>query len=577
MNYWLFEEGDVVGPFTARQLMVRGGFGPGSLVCPEDRAHDESYWKPASEYKDFTFSASASSVPDTGDLPSVAAEVFEREMMATLSGAKAALASPDEIEPAAQHAALQMPAKRPAKYGPIEDYFNNIKGKDLGDILDIPDPNENSDLNLQRALETQLEKTAPPVQDNTPDPFDEFTSTANELEDIFTVPSAESAAENHASPDINHAENASAPENTPKENTSPDLADEATAKRLQQQMQSAGLEAPAPLQSVPLSSQKPDEEAWGPVFTEEESLPDENSAAQRDSVSDARPETPQENPSENPRTEQAADAAGKEENFNGALSDIVPLGGNSLPCVPAEGVLPVARPQNPPEELNAFAAQQAEPAEEKTYSPSAEEVSQPVELVRAETKQTAITEEIRVKPRLQPTPEMEKFITARVARVRRPYGRALVWAAVAFVLALVFGAAYLKRLDLKAVSEKAPAASQPAAQVVSLPRRDALSPEPEPAVSAEDKALGAVKNFYLPQRGVTIGQYFDNIYKDKQADGYEAVWSAEPLHKDIYVVTYRVTKTRQEPAVYIFQADAGQERLLGALNNAALDLVGKLK
>lgn len=574
MNYWLFEEGDVVGPFTARQLMVRGGFGPGSLVCPEDRAHEESCWKPAAEYKDFAFSAPVSAVPDTGDLPSVAAEVFEQEMMATLSGAKAALASPDEIEPAAQHAALQMPAKRPAKYGPIEDYFNNIKGKDLGDILDIPDPNENSDLNLQRALETQLEKTAPSVADNTPDPFDEFTSTANELEDIFTVSAAESAA-GGASPDINRAAGVPLREDPPPESISPESADKKEVDSLQKPIQSSVSEVPPQIQSVPLSSQKPDEEAWGPVLAEEEALPDEKNAVQEEPVSGALTEMPQENPSENPHTEQAAAAGRREEDFPGGLADIVPLGGNSLPCIPAEGALPVA--QNPSEELSPFAAQEPEPAAEKTYSPSVEDASQPVELVGAEPEQAAVTGELRVKPRLQPTPEMEKFVTARVARVRRPYGKALVWAAVAFVLALVFGAAYLKRLDLKAVSAEEPAASQPAKPEASLPRRDAFSPRKEPAVSPDDKALGVVKNFYLPQRGVTIGQYFDNIYKDKQADGYEAVWSAEPLHKDIYVVTYRVTKTRQEPAVYIFQADAGQERLLGALNNAALDLVGKLK
>ena len=66
-------------------------------------------------------------------------------------------------------------------------------------------------------------------------------------------------------------------------------------------------------------------------------------------------------------------------------------------------------------------------------------------------------------------------------------------------------------------------------------------------------------------------------YSRELANGYGAMWSAEPLHRDVYVVKYRLAKTRKEPIVYIFQVDTAKKKLTGALNNITLDLVGKIK
>lgn len=195
MNYWLFDGSDVVGPFTVQQLLERGGFGPNSLVCPEAHASDETYWKSASAYTDFAFDSVEAARPLCADdltLPEDAPdESFEQEMLDTLIGANCPLASPDEIAHVpAEPATLTMPTKHPTKPSPIEDYFNNIKGEDLGNILGIPDPNENSDMNLQRALEHQFADTTPPVEKEVHplenDPFDEFTSPDLE-EDPDTV------------------------------------------------------------------------------------------------------------------------------------------------------------------------------------------------------------------------------------------------------------------------------------------------------------------------------------------------------------------------------------------------------
>ena len=46
---------------------------------------------------------------------------------------------------------------------------------------------------------------------------------------------------------------------------------------------------------------------------------------------------------------------------------------------------------------------------------------------------------------------------------------------------------------------------------------------------------------------------------------------------NVYIVKYRLSKTRSEPVVYIFQVDVARNKLTGALNNITLDLVGKIK
>ena len=75
----------------------------------------------------------------------------------------------------------------------------------------------------------------------------------------------------------------------------------------------------------------------------------------------------------------------------------------------------------------------------------------------------------------------------------------------------------------------------------------------------------------------TIEQYLQGRYQKELQNGYAALWSAEPLHKDVYVVKYRLAKTRKEPIVYIFQVNTTQKKLTGALNNITLDLVGKIR
>ena len=76
MKYCLFEGGDVVGPFSAEELLQRKGFGAHSLVCPQEHSEEESYWKAAREYEEFSWK-DATQTEQTAEVPS-AEPVSER-------------------------------------------------------------------------------------------------------------------------------------------------------------------------------------------------------------------------------------------------------------------------------------------------------------------------------------------------------------------------------------------------------------------------------------------------------------------------------------------------------------------
>lgn len=134
----------------------------------------------------------------------------------------------------------------------------------------------------------------------------------------------------------------------------------------------------------------------------------------------------------------------------------------------------------------------------------------------------------------------------------------------------------------KPATEKTPAPTTgtmqnpPAKPVV----KETVIPVPPPPANTtaaqQEKALAVVKNYQLSGNRGTVENYFNRIYAAQLKQGYHAQWSAEPLHKNTYIVKYRLTKTRTEPIIYVFQADAATGKLTGALNNITLDLVGKI-
>lgn len=475
MRYWFFDGNDVVGPFTTKELVANKGFGATSLICPEELSDDGDHWQPAALFAEVK-SLLAKNSPDES------AVTFEEEMDSLLK--ERSPLSFDETLTEGPN--LEIP-KKPSKPGPIEDYFNNIKEEDLGDILGIPDPNDDSDMDLAHALEKQLAKTSSTRR-----------KQREENKEEQEVPQADPAEATHHVASITEVFGVS----TQAETTEPTLP---------------------PLPSSTL-----------PVLADEKPI-----------ATNASPSTTQTAPSL--RTEQ----------------NIVPS--TDFASQPSQ--------QETPQK-----GQPAPAEEEPTYI-----IPNPA-LLRAEK-----VEVNSVRARLKQTQEMKEFLNeTQNSHLKRQYKaqrRILVMllAALAIMVALVCVMQFKKhqQLVLTTHSTTAPTTANYTQELLN----DATpvvapvvpAPEPDASQSSQDQiALSVVQNYPLSGNRGTIANYLDRLYKTQLAQGYTASWGVEPLYKDTYIVKYRLTKTRKEPIIYVFQANAATRKLTGALNNISLDLVGKI-
>ena len=792
MKYWLFERGDVVGPFPAEELTGREGFGPQSLVCPEDRGDDDTFWKEAQFYEDFAPAASpAPAEPDEKQTSAVSEpaqpaekkDVFDEELDSLLSENNPLA----EAEPSAGETAekVHFPPHEPAKSGPIEDYFNNIQGGDLGNILGIPDPNENSDMNLARALEKQFKQTEPPLQTQTPvqiesGPFDEFTAK-EDLDDLTPGDGLAAVAPlNDNGAPVVLAEKPLPAEEKPKfrlrKKQEPKPGEDKTALRAEaqpaQEKPAAG-EHLQPAQAEPALAAVPDEkqtpavqepaghipadkksapekapaEEPQPQAQKEETLTEEKQSAEKQApaekaeeispagAADGETVLPEETQPQTPGAvspaEQAEPAPALQTETTGAAAgaplqaaqevqpepapqaepeteemDSIPLSVSREPLAlsvknpdglketpaeetpapangPAETAEPEAQTRSPQEkpildiqetaeEQTSQTAQEPEgnapqsapeaeketsqtaqapqesapqatqtpeetqpqepekespqaaqvPAGEQTPAPAAQD---PVEEIMSGAVEVNTAPEVpepikqvapvvepqvnRVKPKLKKTPEIEQFLTEKILPADEPPARrnkGVLWAGVLLVLLLLAGGFLLLLKPAATKPETAPAAqpltqsggaveelmpdaavqpevptAQEALSLPGAPSAKAKSAAPAapaaPELNPVDTARQIVQNYNLPNFNGKVSDYFDRIYKDKLAQGYSATWSAERLHNNVYIVKYRLSKTRSEPVVYIFQVDVARNKLTGALNNITLDLVGKIK
>ena len=643
MKYWFFDGNDVVGPFEPNELLARPGFAATSLVCPEKFSEDQDSWKLAGSFEDFHFHSKEEPLPPPPD----STDSFDEEMDTLLKQRNPLGVPPDET--ATEGPSLEIP-KKPAKPGPIEDYFNNIKGEDLGNILGIPDPNENSDMDLARALKTQLGKTNPPtdkeIHSLENDPFNEFTtdeSAKEELPEEFLNPPAETPAPEPPAQEV------PAPPQAPVQT---DLASEqAVAQPPAAQPEkdhgpaSVPISQPAETENdfvLTLHGQPPATPAEQPAQPAEraEKLPEEKTpestcqlpvldqpVTEIPSLSQAEAALPAEIPApEPPQPGQTAETAEPVEAELQPAQEISQQTQEELPpqtqeLTPAPQPALEKSPAVSAEEEPASSLEQAPLSAESPKAPALQE-EQPEELVpendpKEETVRQILEEgkleviptpEIKepikditvepevnqVRPRLKQTPEIKDFLRqTQNERLEREQSHKKAMAALSVLVALlaVGGAVYLNQTVLQRPSEPAPAKNyeqesilEEPAPAVSAPDEGNIQaeiPVPPPAQlaapSQSDQAVEIVKNYPLSANRGTVASYLDRLYRTQKTQGYTASWSAEPLHKSTYIVKYRLTKTRMEPIVYIFQVDVAQGKLTGALNNITLDLVGKIQ
>ena len=618
MKYWLFDGSDVVGPFTPQELAARPGFAPTSLVCPENNSDQEDSWKMASAFEEL----SAEPAPAEEELDT---DTFDKEMD-TLLKERSPLAGAQE--PATEPpSSLKIPQK-PAKPGPIEDYFNNMQGGDLGNILGIPDPNENSDMNLARPLAKQLNKTTPPADKIVDqDPFDEFTEEPDEEPQAKPEPAAPIAEKQIAPQEENKAEPASIPMSA-----EPDEEMELTVHGAKTQIlsdSSAGQDIPEEKPAEVAKSEPEQAESNptepGPEHPELTPGPTENESKAATTFTLPVVDQPE---SELPPIPQGPEPVLPAEQEAATADIAAPVMDESAPATdtPLQNEVKTPKePINPP----ADQPEQAEPAQQEIKAASdpettvvlatpgdepatqgaevqelAQQDNEPVEDILVGALKVKATPEIQepiksvpvmptvnqVRPRLKPTPEIQQFLTdTQNERIAHNRNNKKAMAALAVLVALLAIGILLMFNPMPADGQDKDAQNTPVSTELvpeekTIPATDdeILPPAPPPAVkpqavSASDKALSAVQNYTLSGGRGTVAAYLDHLYRDKLSQGYTGAWSAEPLHKNAYIVKYRLTKTRMEPIVYVFQADVSKGTLTGALNNVALDLLGKIQ
>lgn len=619
MKYWLFDGSDVVGPFTPQELAARPGFAPTSLVCPENNSDQEDSWKMASAFEEL------SAEPAPAEEEELDTDTFDKEMD-TLLKERSPLAGAQE--PATEPpSSLKIPQK-PAKPGPIEDYFNNMQGGDLGNILGIPDPNENSDMNLARTLAKQLNKTTPPADKIVDqDPFDEFTEEPDEEPQAKPEPAAPIAEKQIAPQEENKAEPASIPmsaepdeemeltvhgaktqilsdssagQDTPEEKPAevaksepaqaesnptepgpkhPELTPEQTENESK-----AATTFTLPVVDQPESELPPMPQGPEPVLPAEQEVPSADIAAPVMDESAPATDTPLQNEFETPK-EPVNPPADQPEQADPAPQEIKAA---SDPETTVLLATPGDEPATQGAEVQELAQQDNEPVEDILVGAlkvkATPEIQEPIKSV------PVMPTVNQVRPRLKPTPEIQQFLTdTQNERIAPNRNNKKAMAALAVLVALLAIGILLMFNPMPADGQdkdeqNTPVSTELVPEEKTIPATDdeILPPAPPPAVkpqavSASDKALSAVQNYTLSGGRGTVAAYLDHLYRDKLSQGYTGAWSAEPLHKNAYIVKYRLTKTRMEPIVYVFQADVSKGTLTGALNNVALDLLGKIQ
>ena len=563
MKYWLFDGDDVIGPFAPHELAAREDFSATSLICAEGSSEDSAGWQVASSFDSFHFNSVTGRLenaflPEKAPADACATLTQETTPTPEKPAMPTSVVAPEKpVQPApvgtAATAAL-VKTKRPKKQEPAFVRLTKVKTPATPPIP-VALARENADLDL--VLPPQSVHTKPVPEQVTP------KEPVESPKEQVSVSSPQTQKQTKK-------------ETAPKE----------TTKTL-----------PATAEEKTVPPVEPEIEA---ISTCTLPLLDEETAATVDlpPLSAAEMKPPQSVPASAPQTvgekllEQAFPVA------EGILERVPAVSSAEQPKVaPAPAAEQPVQDLVPPPEASAETVCEVPTTSGQSEPALSTQPIYPVDTQYPLPKRPRVKTLSEIKRQFANRPEQEDFILEQQLLARTPAKKSsrAVWIIPLVILgvALLVGIGGVRALarrvpaDQKAPAQTAAAQQPPvrsAQEVASSPTARVTSPEkpavPKPAapkpVTASDKALSAVQNYQLPGNKGTIASYFDRVYQPNLAQGYVASWSVEPLHKNTYIVKYRLTKTRMEPIVYVFQADAVRGQLTGALNNVALDLVGRI-
>ena len=528
MKYWLFDGKDVLGPFTLQTLAARTDFSATSLICAGETGEESDGWQLASSFEIFRFH------PVSGQLEGVFLP-DGKEVTATEIPTEEPQPKKTEEKPVIQpEPILVQPQPRVEKT--VEEPATVILAREDVDLV-LPEHPEENQASAPIQETTQSQEAAPqpqeptqeqeivPAQEPQNEQAEQDTSKPEKLQESLTVAPEEEIISTCTLPLVN------------------EILERSDLPQLPQ-----GDFEPVPLPDMP-------EFALKEIAAE----PTEITAEQ--------------------------------------ATTSVPTQTAAAPAQPV--AKPVSQEELKPQEPQELVSSATEPTETPQETPAQEKILQEEPI-----SQTAVP--APRPPREQTLHRLEQALANRQAvpdiseRQSPTHKKAymILWILLGIIIVLALAIWGLSRMKTQTTDTPSKAANTPTSVVQQVPTQTTPTPTPVATpvqtaalaetsapekpitppkpVTAQEKALAAVQNYQLPDNKGTIAAYFDRVYQDHLSQGYIASWSVEPLHKSIYIVKYRLTKTRTEPIVYVFQADGVRGKLTGALNNIALDLVGRI-
>ena len=557
MKYWLFDGNDVVGPFTLGEIAARPDFSATSLICAEDASEDAAGWQMASFFEAFRFNPVTGRVDGVFPTEKQAGAVMPAAVRESKMQTSADDLPPMQVRQATPEPqpAVQPVAQPPATQQPPADLITESNTNWVP-----PEKVEKTIPPAKKTVsQTQPKQTAQPVPS-------QGTEVRPEQPPVAKTPAKQPAVQTDVPQTV-------APKPRKKEDFS--FVRLSRSKRLQAPPSPVALAREDVDLILPQTSQEQ------PVQEQpQEPLPQENQSTQVPPGN--QPETKTEELPE-PETEIVSTCTLPIVNEILTQSDLPKLPEGNFPSVPLPAEPQFELKEALPDGDNTPAAQAIEPAPQ----PSPELTPEPEATYTA--PQRPSTETVNeLEQELVPQNQVEDLMSEQEFLEKPTRKKAHIVLCLLLLAALAsagwfFGVPYLRafmashtQVQPEVEQPVAPAPEQPPVEEPAPPApQPALQPAPKP-VTAADKALSAVQNYQLSGNKGTVASYFDRIYASHLQQGYTANWSVEPLHKNIYIVKYRLTKTRTEPIVYVFQADGAREKLTGALNNVALDLIGRI-
>lgn len=630
MKYCLFDGGDVVGPFTAEQLLHRPGFGAHSLVCPEEYSDEEAYWKEARAYEEFGFEPKKPSplekpLPKEEEFPS---DKFLDEMnqaMTEISSIKVEEKTPSPAQAQPQPAASEDKKAATLKSAPAPAPAEPKK--------EPSSPAENAAPKAEaaapvKAPSSEKKKEEPPVakKDNKkPSISSILLRESEEMKRQRVARAAVTEAEKQKKaghlPPISPNKEAAPSPSEPKGKEEKPVSEKSSSKKTAPKAEDAF--AAAVEKVTHTSSVSPIEEYFNTIKSGDLGnilgIPDpkENSdmnlaRALESQFAKTDPALPLvgEKEEEDPFDEFTTDKKEPEEKIDESLFEPTPAQADkqteenlmhSLPDLKSAQALPLVGQTRPPLASGAD-TQPTLPSAEDTQPPSVQEMIVPEQeddpndktvktilegKLKVDTLRQEIPEpikEVPPEPDYTPHHKAEQVVPNDEYVVKKPAPGKMKFVFLFLGLCVLLFGAYLNWTHEEAV--QTPQEQQEQASLPVQPQPEVSVPDARAAINAVaeeqevqdplELAKDIVKNYQLGKGRGTVEEYLNKLYAKQLKSGYAAMWSAEPLHRNSYVVKYRLAKTRKEPIVYIFQADTAKKKLTGALNNITLDLVGKI-